>query len=70
MDASQYGLMAVLLQDDRPIKYSSIALSETQQRYIQIEKELLAVVFMTIAKKCHYYLFKREFTILKVVTNP
>lgn len=50
MDASQYGLMAVLLQDDRPIKYSSIALSETQQRYIQIEKELLEVVFMTIAK--------------------
>lgn len=49
MDASQYGLMAVL-QDDRLIKYSSIALLETQQRYIQIEKELLAVVFMTIAK--------------------
>lgn len=39
-----------LLQDDCPIWYSSKSLSETQQAYSQIEKELLAVVLMKVAK--------------------
>lgn len=39
-----------LLQDDCPIGYSSKSLSETQQTYSQIEKELLAVVLMKVAK--------------------
>jgi len=45
VDASSYGLGAVLMQEGRPCGYASSALSETQKRYAQIERELLAIVF-------------------------
>ena len=44
-DASQNGVGACLMQDDKPIAYASKALSDTQQRWAQIETELLSVVF-------------------------
>lgn len=45
VDSSQYGMAAVLLQDDRPCAHASKALTEVQCRYSQIEKEMLAVWF-------------------------
>ena len=45
VDASSKGLGAVLIQDDHPIAYASKSLTNTQQQYAQIEKEMLAVVF-------------------------
>ncbi|GBM68622.1 Transposon Ty3-G Gag-Pol polyprotein [Araneus ventricosus] len=61
VDASQYGLGAVLLQEDHPIAYESSSLTETQQRYSQIEKELLAIVIG--CKKFHYYVYGTKFVI-------
>ena len=43
-DASQTGLGATLLQRGRPVAFSSRALTPTEQRYAQIEKETLAIV--------------------------
>ena len=44
VDSSKDGVGTVLMQDGRPIEFASKTLSETQKRWAQIEKELLAVV--------------------------
>ena len=57
-DSSQSGLGAVLIQNGQPIAYSSRALSETESRYAQIEKEMLAVV--VAVEKFNDYTFGRR----------
>ena len=44
-DSSQAGLGAALMQSGHPIAYASRALTETETRYAQMEKEILAIVF-------------------------
>ena len=61
VDASQHGLGAALLQDHGPIAYASKALNETQRRYAQIEKELLAVLFG--CKRFHQYVYGQPITV-------
>ena len=64
-DASSYGLGAVLLQrsesDWKPVAYASRSMSETEQRYAQIEKEALAVTWAY--EKFTDYILGREFHI-------
>lgn len=45
VDASAKGLGAAAIQADGVVAYASRALTNTEQRYAQIEKEMLAVVF-------------------------
>lgn len=45
VDASKNGLGAAIMQDDGVIAYASRAMTPTEEKYAQIEKEALAIVF-------------------------
>ena len=62
VDASSRGLGAVLLQEGRPIAFASKALTATEQRYANIEREMLAVVFG--CERFHMYVYGRSFTVI------
>ena len=57
-DASITGLGAVLMQKGQPVAFASRALTDTETRYAQIEKELLAIVWST--DKFNQYILGRE----------
>lgn len=44
-DSSKDGLGVCLMQEGHPVSYASRSLTESEQNYAQIEKELLAIVF-------------------------
>ncbi|XP_048583876.1 uncharacterized protein K02A2.6-like [Nematostella vectensis] len=58
VDASQRGLGATLIQDKGPVEYRSKLLTETERRYSNIEREMLAVVHGL--EKFHYYAYGRH----------
>ena len=65
-DASSYGLGAVLMQKDenedwKPVAYISRAITETEQRYAQVEKEALAVTWS--CERLSEYLIGKSFSI-------
>ena len=60
-DASKKGLGAVLLQESKPVMYVSRALTEMEQRYSNIKRELLAIVFAL--KRLNHYTFGRTITV-------
>ena len=63
-DASPYGLSAILFQhsqnenEKKVIAYASRSLTETEQRYSQIEREALAILFD--CRKFQIYLLGRH----------
>lgn len=57
VDASSYGLDAVLTQKGKPLAYASRALNATPQRNSVMEKETLTVLFG--AQKFHHYIYGR-----------
>ena len=57
-DASEKGLGASLLQNGQPVAFASRTLSPTEQRYAQIEKECLAIVFG--CDKSSQYITRRQ----------
>ena len=60
-DASGVGIGGTLLQDGHPITFISQALTSTQQRYSNIECELLALV--VVIEHLHHYVFGRQFRV-------
>ena len=60
-DASLKGLGTCILQDNKPIAFTSKSLTDTETRYANIEWELLAIVFG--CKKFHTYLYSRSFVV-------
>ena len=61
VDASMNGLGAALIQSGKPIAFSSNALTPTESRYANIERELLAVVYGL--EKFHTYVFGKSVTV-------
>ena len=60
-DASEKGHGAAVLQKGQPVAFASRALTDTESRYAQTEKELLAVVFTL--DKFEQYAYGRPVTI-------
>ena len=61
VDASSRGLGAVLIQHGKPIAFASKSLSDCEQRYANIEREMLAVVFG--CERFHMYVYGKSFVI-------
>ncbi|PFX24002.1 Retrovirus-related Pol polyprotein from transposon 17.6 [Stylophora pistillata] len=57
-DASMKGLGAVLLQEGKPVIYVSRTLTPAEERYSNIERELLGVVFAM--ERLHNYVYANE----------
>ncbi|XP_055590166.1 uncharacterized protein K02A2.6-like [Uranotaenia lowii] len=53
-DSSKHGLGSVILQQGRPVAYASRTLSGSEQKWAQIEKELLAIVFASFMNMSKY----------------
>lgn len=68
VDASSVALGAVLLQNDRPVEFASLTLTETQTRYAQIEKEMLAIVFAV--ERFRQYIYGRSDVIVHSDHKP
>ena len=61
VDASSRGLGAVLLQKNKPIAFASKSLSDCERRYVNIEREMLAVVFG--CERFHTFVYGKRFTV-------
>ena len=60
-DASQRGLGTCLLQEGQPIAFASKSLTDTETRYANIERKLLAIVFA--CQHFNTYVLGRPFTV-------
>ena len=61
VDASQRGLGACLVQEGKPIAFASKSLTDTETRYANIEREIIAIVFA--CQRFNTYVLGRQFTV-------
>ena len=59
--ASEYGLGAALLQNNKPIAFASKTLTNVETCYANIERECLSVVFGL--ERFHTYIYRRHITV-------
>lgn len=64
-DASEKALGCCLFQNDKPVYYASKSLSDAEQSYAQVEKEMMSIVFA--CNKFYKLIYGQEVT--KVFTN-
>ena len=60
-DASKKGLGAVILQDSKPVMFTSRALTGAEKNYQNLERECLATIWGM--EKFHYFLYGKHFTL-------
>ena len=60
-DASKKGLGAVILQDSRPVMFTSRALTGSERNYQNLERECLVMAWGM--EKFHYFLYGKQFTL-------
>ena len=60
-NASKKGLGAVLLQNSKPVMFTSRALTRSERNYQNLERECLATIWGM--EKFHYFLYGKEFTL-------
>ena len=60
-NVSRRGLGSCMLQEGEPIAFASISLTDTETRYANIERELLAIVFA--CQQFNTYVLGRPFTV-------
>ena len=60
-DASKKGPGAVLLQNSKPVMFTSRALTGSERNYQNLERECLATIWGM--EKFHYFLYGKEFTL-------
>lgn len=68
VDASKYGLGAVLMQEGSPISYALKSLTESEINHAQIEKEMYAVLFGL--KRFHQYAYGRHVIVESDPSSP
>lgn len=68
VDASSEALGAALLQGSRPVEFALHTLTDTQTRYAQIEKEVLAIVFAV--ERFRQYIYSRSVVTVQMVHKP
>ena len=59
MDASKKGFGAVILQDNKPIYFTSRSLTPAEKNYQNLERECMAVIWGM--EKFHFYRYGKEF---------
>jgi hypothetical protein len=60
-DASKHGIGAAIMQDGRPVAYTSKTLTQTESGYANIEREMLAILYG--CKRFHQYVYGRHVTV-------
>lgn len=68
VDSSKSGIGVCLMQDGHPVCYASKALTKTEQRYAQIEKELYACVFA--CERFYAYIYGRDDVTIETDHKP
>ena len=74
MDTSEKSVSAILSQDDHPVMYLSRRLTDAEQKYSNIEREVLAIIWAT--SRARHYLIGKKFQLrcdhrpLELIFNP